>query len=183
MGRDRLAKSAIARRTEPSPRSPWSWARARLGPYASGSPCFSAPRTLVANSALPDKAHKMMRAMYPAGRSSLGRPTLDEVQKISIIYEQTSWILLDCLGDATFKALLGAWHLWKRIQASMARWAACILSQYTLVVGLVASFLIKTTALKVVAKKVLVMHLQQLASAGFNKVRLNPMYGKSTNII
>jgi hypothetical protein len=65
----------------------------------------------------------------------------------------------------------------------MARWAACILSQYTLVVGLVASFLIKTTALKVVAKKVLVMHLQQLASAGFNKVRLNPMYGKSTNII
>ena len=43
-----------------------------------GSPCFSAPRTLVANSALPDKAHKMMRAMYPAGRSSLGRPTLDE---------------------------------------------------------------------------------------------------------
>ena len=109
MGRDRLAKSAIARRTEPSPRSPWSWARARLGPYASGSPCFSAPRTLVANSALPDKAHKMMRAMYPAGRSSLGRPTLDEVQKISIIYEQTSWILLDCLGDATFKA---SDHFW-----------------------------------------------------------------------
>ena len=178
MGRDRLAKSAIARRTEPSPRSPWSWARARLGPYASGSPCFSAPRTLVANSALPDKAHKMMRAMYPAGRSSLGRPTLDEVQKISIIYEQTSWILLDCLGDATFKASDHFWGHGTCGNEYKHPWPVGLLAYY-----LNISFLIKTTALKVVAKKVLVMHLQQLASAGFNKVRLNPMYGKSTNII
>ena len=71
MGQDQLAKSATAQTRDPSQHSPVKRETKELS--FRQRPAISL--ALVANTASPLSAQMVIRAMYPAGRTSLGRPT------------------------------------------------------------------------------------------------------------